>query len=42
MLAEGLTLPDGPITVLRPRAGERFGPLDLGALADGAGVSARP
>lgn len=27
-LAEGLVLPDGPITVLRPHAGERFAPLD--------------
>jgi 16S rRNA (guanine1207-N2)-methyltransferase len=27
-LAEGLTLPDGPIAVLHPRAGEVFDPLD--------------
>jgi len=26
--AEGLALPDGPVTVLRPRAGEGFAPLD--------------
>jgi 16S rRNA (guanine1207-N2)-methyltransferase len=27
-LAEGLALPDGGVTILRPRAGEGFGPID--------------
>ncbi len=31
-LADGLMLPDGPITVLHPRAGEVFDPLDLSRL----------
>ncbi|MDD7972549.1 class I SAM-dependent methyltransferase [Roseinatronobacter alkalisoli] len=31
-MAEGLILPDGPVTVLRPRAGERFDPLDMSRL----------
>ena len=29
---EGLVLPDGPVTILRPRAGEDFGPLDRARL----------
>ncbi|MGP9791548.1 class I SAM-dependent methyltransferase [Roseinatronobacter sp. NSM] len=31
-MAEGLVLTDGPVTVLRPRAAERFDPLDMSRL----------
>lgn len=31
-MAEGLVLPDGLVTVLRPRAAERFDPLDMSRL----------
>ena len=31
-IAEGLSLPDGPVTVLAPRAGERFDPLPMARL----------
>ena len=40
--ADGLVLPDGAVTVLRPHAGERFDPVDVDRLQMVQGFSPRP